>query len=121
MKLAITINGTTIDNGIPNLPTDGSSALSVILSTGVGLILLVAVFASLAFIIWGGFDWITAGGNKENIQKARHKLIYAVLGLFIAFSAYFVMSIISQFFGIEFYELPFDGAVRHAPGTGPLE
>ena len=85
MKLAITINGTTIDNGIPNLPTDGSSALSVILSTGVGLILLVAVFASLAFIIWGGFDWITAGGNKENIQKARHKLIYAVLGLFTAF------------------------------------
>src|SRR3989344_4180237 len=105
-KLALTVAGETIENPVSALPGEGIPALSVILQVGIGLLFIIAILASLVFIIWGGLDWITAGGNKENIQKARHKLIYAVLGFFVVFLAFFIMNIISQFFGIEFFKVP---------------
>src|SRR3990167_1497447 len=123
-KLALTINdaaGNPVPiEGVGGIPTGGIGTLSEILKVGVGLLFIIAVFASLAFIIWGGIDWIMSGGNKENIQKARHKFIWAIIGIVVVFLAFFIMNTISQLFGIEFYKLP-AGPVIHAPGTGPLE
>jgi len=52
------------------------TALSV-----VGIILLI-------LIIYGGFLWMTAGGNEEKVGKARKILKNAVIGILIVFMAY---------------------------------
>jgi len=46
-----------------------------------GLVLLV-------FIIYAGFLWMTAGGNEEQITKAKATIRNAVIGLIILLSAY---------------------------------
>ncbi len=39
-------------------------------------------------ILFGGFKWMTAGGNKENTEQATKLLINGVIGLIIIFSAW---------------------------------
>ncbi|MDO8668894.1 MAG: LamG-like jellyroll fold domain-containing protein [Candidatus Buchananbacteria bacterium] len=59
-----------------------------------GFLGLVAVI----IIMWGGYLWMTAGGDANKIAKAKRTLISAVIGLIIILSAFliatFVISII---------------------------
>ena len=90
--------------GVANLPGGGVEKLSEILSVGVELAFLFAILLCLAFIIWGGIDWIMAGGNKENINKARQKIVWSVMGLFVVFLSFLIINVLGQFFGIRFYK-----------------
>ena len=99
-------NDVTIQ-GAGGIPTGGINALSDILRVGIIFLFLASIFLSFTYIIWGGIDWITAGGNKESIGRARQKLVYAIFGLFVVFLSFAVISIFTRFFGIEFFELPF--------------
>ena len=60
------------------------------------------VGAALAFIgilffilmIYGGFLWMTARGNEENVTKAKELIIAAVIGLVIVLAAYAITAYI---------------------------
>ncbi len=43
---------------------------------------------AVALIIWGGFKWMTAGGNDEQVEEARKIIITAVIGLIIILAAW---------------------------------
>ncbi|MFA5021704.1 MAG: MopE-related protein [Patescibacteria group bacterium] len=49
---------------------------------------------SLLIIIYGGYTWMTAGGNVEKISTAKKILVNAVIGLVIIFSAFMITSFI---------------------------
>lgn len=42
----------------------------------------------LVLIIYAGFLWMTAGGNTDQVKKARSLLINSAIGLLITVSAY---------------------------------
>ena len=71
-------------------------------SGAIGAILVIALLAAFAFLVWGGIQWITAGGDKAATEAARNRIQNAILGLFIVFAAWAVMKIIGSFFGIDF-------------------
>jgi hypothetical protein len=66
--------------------------------TGVSLILVASAIGSFFFLLWGGFEWITAGGEKEGLEKARKKITGALIGLVIVFCVYALSTIISILF-----------------------
>jgi TRAP-type C4-dicarboxylate transport system permease small subunit len=79
------------------LPTSNLQAtVANILNAALGLLGLVAV----VIILIGGFKWMTAMGNEENVKKARQLIIQGVIGLIIivlAFSiAQFVLNAITS-------------------------
>ena len=43
---------------------------------------------ALALFIYGGFLWMTAAGNAEQVAKGKNTLIWATLGLIVIFSSY---------------------------------
>jgi hypothetical protein len=59
--------------------------LSLIFSFGLRIIIIVAGFFVLVYLFWGGFDWITSGGDKEKLSKARKKISGAIIGLILIF------------------------------------
>ena len=67
--------------------------------------LVLFLFLALIFLIWGGIQWTMSGGDKEGIQKARLKLTYAIIGLVVTTLAFFIVNIISGFFGFNFFTL----------------
>lgn len=58
--------------------------ISQIISASLGLLGVVA----LVLILAGGFKWMTAGGNEENVEKAKQLLGNATIGLAIILISY---------------------------------
>ena len=63
--------------------------------------LIVAALLVFMFLIWGGIQWITSGGDKGKTQEARDRITAALVGLAVVASAWAIMLIISYFFGIN--------------------
>lgn len=46
-------------------------------------------------IIMSGFQWTMSGGNSETIATAKHRIGNAVIGMFIAYSSFFILNTIN--------------------------
>jgi len=60
---------------------------------------IMAIGALLVFVylIWGGIDWITSGGDKGKTENARNKITAAIIGLIILAAAYAILSLVLAF------------------------
>lgn len=78
----------------------GSGAASAFLATKTGSVIGTALsFLGVIFLlltITGGIMWMTAGGNTEQVGKARKLLTSAVIGLVIVFASYALTSFIGD-------------------------
>ena len=71
----------------------------VLSEKAIALIQFVLGFLSLiavAMIIYGGFTWMTSGGNETVIGKARKILFAALLGLLIVAGAWLIVTFVVQ-------------------------
>ncbi len=61
---------------------------------GIVIKALLGVVGSIALLmfIYGGFLWLTSGGNSEKIKNGKQTIIWAVLGLVLIFSAYTILN-----------------------------
>lgn len=81
-------------------PAGAAIDIGKILSATISLIFIIAGLAAFIFLIWGGIQWITSGGDKSGVESAQHRIQAALLGLFIVFAAYAIMSVAQTFFGV---------------------
>ena len=65
-----------------------------IISWALGLLALIAV----VLVIYGGFVWMTAAGNEENVEKAKKIISAAVIGLIIILLAWAIVSFVGNTF-----------------------
>lgn len=65
------------------------------------IILIIAVIISLVFLIIGGIKWILSGGDKAGVEAARNQVVAAIVGLIIAFLAFFIIQVVAGLFGIN--------------------
>jgi len=49
----------------------------------------------------GGLTWITAGGDKTKLEKARDQITQAIIGLIIVGATYALASLVAHFFGLK--------------------
>lgn len=48
------------------------------------LIFTILIVVSLIFLVWAAILFVTAAGNAEQIEKARHIIFYVIIGLIVA-------------------------------------
>ena len=101
-ELAISIFGTPIPppSNITPLVTE-QNLLAKLIRFGVQFMFIAAIILAVFFMVLAGIQWITSGGNKEGIQKARQRLIYSIIGLIIVFFAFFMINIVGGLFGAD--------------------
>ncbi|HRN96040.1 MAG TPA: pilin [Candidatus Levybacteria bacterium] len=78
-------------------------SLSDLINFGLNALFVIAILATLAFLIWGGISWITSGGDKEKLEKARKTIIYAIVGLVVVLLSVVIMNFIGTFLGIKVF------------------
>ena len=78
---------------------------SMFLRTLLNVMLGIAGVASFVFLLWGGLQWILAGGDKEGTEKARKKITAALIGLAIVFSAYALLFILRTLFNVDLIQV----------------
>ncbi len=83
---------------IPSVTLTQSSIRDILLRfrdwvTGVVAILTVVLF------LWAAVKFMTAGGNEEEVDKAKHMFKYGLIGVAVAIVAYTVFPLVSSFLG----------------------
>lgn len=96
----------TIGGGEAPTRTMGGTATGSIISAVIGGMFIIAFLTALIYLFTGAFHWITSAGDKANLEHARGKIIHAIVGLIIVASAWAVMTLVANFFGLDFENLP---------------
>lgn len=52
-------------------------------------------------LVTGGFKYLTAGGNEDQVESARQTLTYAFFGFILAVAALLILRLIEQFTGVQ--------------------
>ena len=86
------------------LCTKANTEPGKIIQTVVVILLMAAVVIALIFLIWGGIKWVLSGGDKSAVESARNHIVAAIVGLIIAFAAFFILVIVGQLFGVKILE-----------------
>ena len=73
-----------------------------IVATFVALGLIIAAILCLVYIIIGGIAFILSAGNEEKIKRAVNTIRFSIIGLVVAFVAFFAVSFVANLLGIPF-------------------
>lgn len=57
--------------------------------------------AFLIFLIWGGIEWLTAGGDKTRLETAKKMIYNGVIGIAILIGSYAITLFIQNAFKIN--------------------
>ncbi len=55
----------------------------------------------LIMLVWGGFDILTGAMNRQNVEKGKRKITYAIFGFILLFASYWIIQIIEYIFNIS--------------------
>lgn len=94
-----------IDANFQNLCNLDASNLGGIIGAIITFLLIIVAIIALFFLIYGGLRWVTSGGDKGKVDEARKTVIAAIVGLIIAFLAFFILSVVLSFFGLSLTNL----------------
>lgn len=75
--------------------------LGQLISAVVGTLLIVAALIAFLYLILGGIQWITSGGDKSAMETARNKITHAIVGLVIVGAAWAIMLLVQNFLGVK--------------------
>jgi hypothetical protein len=75
-------------------------SVGTLMSFFIPFITLGAGLAFLAMLLFGAFQWITAGDNPENVSKSQKTIVFAIFGLILVIVSFAVMKIIGVIFGL---------------------
>ena len=67
--------------------------------TAVGIIQYLLTFLGIiavAIILYGGFMWMTAGGNEDRVAKAKKIIISGAIGLIIVLAAFAIVTFVIE-------------------------
>ena len=92
----------------------GSFTLPNMVSTFFSIMLVVVGIVFLFILVMGGLKWMMSEGDDKKLTVARNQVTNALVGLVIVFSAWALIALISQIFGINLLKISIPKMV-----TGP--
>ncbi|MFC1711030.1 hypothetical protein ACFLZ1_00430 [Patescibacteria group bacterium] len=82
--------------------------LGPLLKSGISIAIIIAALMTFAFLVWGGIQWISSGGDKAKYEEARNRITAALIGLAIVVLAWLIIKLVAYFFGLPD---PFGGSI----------
>lgn len=109
MNILAQLRNPVLPQGLGQGTTEtGGQSVGILIGNLIGGIFIFSFILAFFFLLTGGISWITAGGDKAQLEAARNKIIHALMGLIVVGAGWAVFTLVGQFLGIEFpmLELP---------------
>ncbi|HCC84478.1 MAG TPA: hypothetical protein DEP87_02250 [Candidatus Pacebacteria bacterium] len=96
-KVALAATGLKDVNIVPGtgFATDFGGLMNGLIS----FVMVIAAVLVFFYLIWGGIEWITSGGDKGKTESARNKITSAVIGLIVIAASYAILTLALNFLG----------------------
>ena len=83
----------TADKGYGAIPFETSSPADIV-GQIIGVVLSLIGVIIFAYLVYGGFLWMTAGGNSKKVEDAQGIIKNTIVGLIVVVSAYAIVSFV---------------------------
>lgn len=90
----------------PGVPSGPQFTIGHIATVFFEVAMIVGIFLSLGYLIFGGFLWLQASGDKEKWKKARRTIQYSIIGLITISLALVIVNVVASAFGIKTFVNP---------------
>lgn len=67
----------------------------------ISAVLALAAIVLFVMFLFGGFRWLTAGGDPKAVEQARATLTHAIAGLVILILAFIILQFLSIITGVD--------------------
>jgi hypothetical protein len=104
-------DNTSVNIGAETSGFFGYTCIGNLVSNIVAAAFMVSGIAFFVFLVWGGVQYLTSGGDKTGTADAQKKITAAFIGLFIVASSWAVYQLVIYFFGINLNSLCTDKPV----------
>ncbi len=89
----------------PGSGIEGStSAIEKLISNTLVVLTVIAGIAFMLYFLLGGLNWITAGGDKGKIDKAKAMMTNGAVGIIIIAVSYAIVWIVGTALGLDILE-----------------
>ena len=75
--------------------------VGVFVGASLNLAFMVAGVLVFVYLVWGGIQYLTSGGDSSKVQEAQSRITTALIGFSILAVSYAIIRLISYFFGIQ--------------------
>jgi len=75
--------------------------LGQFISNIVGFVLIISAVAAFGYLLIGGINWLTAGGDKGKVTEAKDRITNAIIGLAIVACSWGIFLLIDHFLGLN--------------------
>lgn len=72
--------------------------LASLITNAIPFLVSIAGILLLAYLLWGGFDFLTAMGDPKKAASGKAKITNAIIGFLLIFGSYWLAQIISYLF-----------------------
>jgi len=79
----------------------GYKCITELITTAATAALYVGVILVFIFLVWGGFKWLTSGGDKAQVESAQKMLSNTIVGFVILASSWAIYLLIINMLGIN--------------------
>lgn len=104
VAISATAGATNITDSLcngANLQTSGNAqcdtdqgTFSSVLTNIINLLSLIIGIVAVIMVIWGGFNYITSGGDSGKVTTAKSTIMYAIIGLIIVAFAQLIVKFV---------------------------
>ena len=77
--------------------TDFGELINIIIPVLIVIIFILLLF----FLLFSGWGYLTSGGNKESIAKARSTITHTLIGVALFFLLFIILRFLLEAFGIK--------------------
>jgi len=89
-----------LNSAFPCDPSTGlrctETSLPQIFRTVINWALAIAFGVAVIYLIYGGFRYITSGGNEESAEKGRGSVVNALIGIVIIVLSYVIVNVVAN-------------------------
>lgn len=86
-------------------PDDGEAGFGALIEQILTIVVTIAAIIILIMFLWGGLEWITAGGDKAKIEKARNRIMQSIIGMIVLASVVALFMTLQTVLGFDIFEL----------------
>lgn len=75
-------------------------------------IIIVGGLAFILFFLWGGLQWIMAGGDKGKLDEARSKITQGLIGLGVLAASFVIIKFLQSAVGLDLLNIVWPSASK---------
>lgn len=84
---------------------EGADILAQLIANALKVVFSIAGVILLAMLLFGGIQWMTAGGDKEQLAKAQGRVTSALIGFLIFMSVFAIINFLAPALGFNFLQI----------------